>query len=221
MAVAAEVQAQVVRDEQDDVVAWGISGSGGRNAENHGGQTDCIPHDAQLQEAVRSSILDIIEVGRKKIRNERGWAVLRFDGDKDFAQPPSQVWDKLTDARFLLECIPGVESVSKAEKQEAAWKLRPGFSFVRGTLDVNLRVVETVPGSEARAEAHSKGIGSTSDVEATFKLTPTEAGTRLHWTAEITSLGGLLKAVPQGLLKASAQKVITDILAAAEQRLAG
>jgi carbon monoxide dehydrogenase subunit G len=147
--------------------------------------------------------------------------VLHFDGDKDFAQSPAQVWDKLTDARFLLECIPGVESVTRAERHEAAWKLRPGFSFVRGTLDVSLRIMETVPGSEAKLEVHSKGIGSSSDVEATFALTPIESGgTRVHWTAEVKSLGGLLKAVPQGLLKASAQKVITDILAAAEQRLA-
>jgi carbon monoxide dehydrogenase subunit G len=146
--------------------------------------------------------------------------MLRFEGDKDFAQQPSDVWNKLTDARFLLECIPGVESVVKSEADEAVWKLRPGFSFVRGTLDVTLRVADRVPESSARLEAHSKGIGSSSDVEASLAFSPAEAGTRVHWVAEIKTLGGLLKAVPQGLLKASAQKVITDILAAVEQHLA-
>jgi carbon monoxide dehydrogenase subunit G len=146
--------------------------------------------------------------------------MLRFEGDKDFALPPAPSWAKLTDARFLVQCIPGVESVTRAEPDAAEWTLRPGVSFVRGTLDVSLRVAEAVPDTSARLLVHSKGIGSTADVEATLAFAPQGSGTRVHWTAEVKTLGGLLKAVPQGLIKASAQKVIADAWAAVEARLA-
>lgn len=147
--------------------------------------------------------------------------MLRFEGDKTFAKPPEEVWNRLTDAQFLVQCVPGVEAVKKAEADEAAWTLRPGLSFVKGTLDVTLRVVDKVPHSSARLLAHSKGIGTSSEVEAAFALSPSGGGTGLHWTAEVKNLGGLLKAVPQGLLQAAAQKVIGDLLTAIETRLAG
>jgi carbon monoxide dehydrogenase subunit G len=146
--------------------------------------------------------------------------MLRFEGDKDFALPPAELWAKLTDARFLVQCIPGVESVTRAESDAAEWTLRPGVSFVRGTLDVSLRVAEAVPNTSARLLVHSKGIGSTSDVEATLAFTAQGTGTRVHWAVEVTSLGGLLKAVPQGLIKAAAQKVIADVWVAVDARLA-
>jgi carbon monoxide dehydrogenase subunit G len=145
--------------------------------------------------------------------------MLHFEGDQDFSSPPENVWSKLTDARFLVQCIPGVESVSQSEPTRAACTLRPGFAFVRGTLDLTFEVVDGVPNTSARILLHNKGIGSSSEVEAKLAFTPQADGTRLHWTAEILSLGGLLKAIPQGLIKAAAQKVVADALAAVEAKL--
>jgi len=146
--------------------------------------------------------------------------MLHFEGDKDFPQPPAELWAKLADARFLAECIPDVQNVSLAEPAAAAFTVRPGFSFVRGTLEVTLRVADAVEGKSVRLLAHSKGIGSTSDVEAALSFAPQGGGTRVHWAADVTQLGGLLKAVPQGLIKASAQKVIADVWVSVERRLA-
>ena len=145
--------------------------------------------------------------------------MLHFEGDKDFPQPPAELWAKVSDLRFIVQCIPDVEAVVKTEANEAQIKVRPGFSFVRSTLEITLRVLETAPPNSIRIAAHSKGIGSTSDVEASLVLAPRDDGTRIHWTADITALGGLLKAVPQGLIKASAQKVINDLWVALEARL--
>jgi carbon monoxide dehydrogenase subunit G len=145
--------------------------------------------------------------------------MLRFEGDKDFLQAPAELWSKLTDARFLVECVPGVESVSQSEPSKVTCTLRPGFAFVRGTLDLSLEVVDSVKDASARVLLTTKGIGSTSAVEATLSMIPQGSATRVHWTAEIKELGGLLKAVPQGLVKAAAQKVIADALATVEAKL--
>jgi carbon monoxide dehydrogenase subunit G len=145
--------------------------------------------------------------------------VLHLQGGKDFPPPSPYVWSKLSDARFLVQCIPDVESVSVSEPGKVVCTIRPGFAFVRGTLELTVQVAETVPETSIRLLLHTKGIGSTSDVVADLTFSPLENGTRMHWMVEIKSLGGLLKAIPQGLIKASAQKVIGDAMTAVETKL--
>jgi uncharacterized protein len=146
--------------------------------------------------------------------------MLRFEGDRDFRQAPAELCAKLSDPRFLAQCIPDVETVRQAEASRAEVVLRPGFAFVRGTLDLTLEVVDAVAPSSARLLLRAKGMGSSSDVEATLALAPQGDGTRVHWAVEVKALGGLLKPVPQGLIRGAAQKVVNDAWAAVEARLA-
>src|SRR5262245_58796004 len=143
----------------------------------------------------------------------------RFEGDRDFTQPPPAVFARLTDVSFLVSCIPDVETVRAVESDRAELVLRPGFSFVRGTLEVTMRLVEKAEPT-ARVQLLSRGIGSSSEVEATLAVAPTESGTRVHWTAEVKSLGGLLKMVPGGLIRGAAEKVINDVWARIAQTMA-
>ena len=145
--------------------------------------------------------------------------MVRFEGEKVFPQAPAELWAKLTDARFLVQCIPDVESVKEQQSDRAELVLRPGFSFVRGTLDVTLSVLDVVAPTAARYVFASKGIGSSSDVEATIALAPEGTGTRVRWTAEVKALGGLLKMVPAGLIRGAAQKVVNDAWSAVERKL--
>jgi carbon monoxide dehydrogenase subunit G len=137
--------------------------------------------------------------------------MVRFEGDRDFNQGQAEMFARLTDARFLVQCIPDVETITSQDADNAVLVLRPGFSFVRGTLEVTLQVVDRVSPTSARVLLLSKGIGSSADVEAGLALSSEREGvTRVHWTAEIKSLGGLLKMVPSGLIRGAAEKVIND-----------
>ncbi len=147
--------------------------------------------------------------------------MLHFEGERDFPQAPADLWSKLSDARFLAMCIPGAESVASVAPDKVTCTLRPGFAFVRGTLELTLQVVEATEATSARYLNHTKGIGSSTDVEANLVFAPQDKGTRIHWTADIKSLDGLIKAVPPGLIKASAQKVIADVWALVESKLKG
>src|SRR4051812_10033645 len=126
---------------------------------------------------------------------------MTFDGEKAFELPPKEVFAKLSDARFLVECIPGKESVQQADEHLAVCTQRPGFAFVRGTLEVTIKILETTPDSSIKYSLTSKGIGSTSEVETVMTLAPKDAGTLVKWKAEIKTLGGLLKALPSGLIR--------------------
>jgi carbon monoxide dehydrogenase subunit G len=144
---------------------------------------------------------------------------MHFEGEKDYPLPPDDVFGKLTDARFLLGCVPGVEAVARQDVDEAVWTLRPGLSFVRGTLETTLRVADRQPPASARFTVLSKGIGSSAEVAGALTVEPRNGGTHVRWSADVTSLGGLLKAVPQGLIKASAQKVLADLWAAIDAKI--
>jgi carbon monoxide dehydrogenase subunit G len=145
--------------------------------------------------------------------------MIQFEGDRDIGLPPSTVWAKLSDARFLVTCIPDVESVKQAESSAATCVIRPGFAFVRGTLELSILVTEAVPDQTVGLHLRTKGIGNTSTVEALLTLAPQPVGTRVHWRAEVTEMGGLLKMVPEGLVRGAAQKVIADVWTAVEAHL--
>jgi carbon monoxide dehydrogenase subunit G len=117
----------------------------------------------------------------------------------------------LSDARFLVECIPGAEKVVEAAAGRAVAVIRPGFAFVRGTLELTLKVLEATSPASVRLGLTSKGIGSSSEVAAVLTVAEHDRGSRVHWTADVQSLGGLLKAMPQGLIRGAAEKVIADV----------
>jgi carbon monoxide dehydrogenase subunit G len=145
--------------------------------------------------------------------------MLQFEGKKTLVQNSETCWKKLSDPGFLGRCISNAESVTQPGPNQIQIKLRPGVSFVRGTLDVTIQIEKAEPGKLIRYSIHSRAIGSTSDAAASVQLEPTSLGTEVQWMVTIKTLGGLLKAVPQGLIKSSAQKVITDIWSALERQL--
>lgn len=136
--------------------------------------------------------------------------MIRLEGTRDFTQAPEALFASLTDPAFLVGCVPDVDQVKQTDADGAVFVIRPGFSFVRGTLETDMRITEKAfPAAKVRLE--SKGIGSSSTVEATFTLAAQEGGTRVNWVAEVTELGGLLKMIPPGLVQGAAQKVIADV----------
>ena len=58
--------------------------------------------------------------------------MLQFEGDRDFTLAPADLWAKLTDARFLVQCIPDVDSEDVASRSgprgsrsQSEFRLRP------------------------------------------------------------------------------------------------
>lgn len=138
--------------------------------------------------------------------------MIELTGQKPFTPPPSELWQKLRDARFLVEHVPDLDKVKEVTETQAECVIRPGFAFLRGKLDVALEVVEAVEPTRVRFLLKSKGIGSSSDAEVTLDiLEGDDSGSLVNWKLEVTRLGGLLKAVPGGLIRGAAEKVIGQV----------
>lgn len=145
---------------------------------------------------------------------------MEFTGEMTFAQNWEQVWQKLTDVRFLVQCIPGAEKITEEREDHAVCTLRPGFAFVRGTLEVSIeRTQADLEKKQVQFQLISKGIGSSSEVASQLTFFEQKPGTQVTWKAEVQKLGGLLKAVPQGLIRGAAQKTINDVWANVQTKL--
>ncbi|MCI0642645.1 MAG: hypothetical protein L0Y72_16230 [Gemmataceae bacterium] len=136
--------------------------------------------------------------------------MLHFEGERDFSLVPADLWPKLRDAAFLVTCIPDATIKGQPARDEGQCTVRPGFAFVRGTLEVTIRIVDGVEPTSLKFMLLSKGIGSSSDVETNLTIEKTDAGSRVRWVADV-QLGGLLKAIPSGLIRGAAQKTIEDV----------
>ena len=144
---------------------------------------------------------------------------LRFEGDRVFVLPPEQVWPKLRDARFLIHGIPGAMVRGEPERDRAQCVVTPELSFARGQMEVTVQILGGDEPKSLRFALQSKGVGSTNQVEIGLALEPHEGGTKIHWVAEVTQLGGLLKLVPSGLIRGAAQKVIEDVWNGIEKQM--
>jgi carbon monoxide dehydrogenase subunit G len=145
--------------------------------------------------------------------------MLHLEGEKTLSRPRGEVWAKLADLHFLVRCIPDAGETAEVQENSATVKIRPSFSFVRGELKLTIEKLAQTPAESAQFRLSTKGIGTTSEVEVEFRLADQDSGTLLHWTADVKRLGGLLKAVPQGLIQAGAQKIIDELLARVEAQL--
>jgi carbon monoxide dehydrogenase subunit G len=144
---------------------------------------------------------------------------LRFEGERTFSLPPAEVWAKLRDAQFLVQCIPGAVHQGKPERDRAQCIVTPNLTFVRGHIEVTIDVIEAEEPSSVRYTIHGKGVGSTNEVQVAMELRAHDSGTAVHWVAEVTQLSGLLKLVPSGLIRGAVQRESETVWRGIEQQL--
>lgn len=137
--------------------------------------------------------------------------MMRFEGDRQVPFPPAEAWQKLRDARFLIQCILGGQATTVAPTEnEAQCRVRPNVPFVYGTMVVTVRVIGATPPTELRVLVLGEGNNAASEVDARLELTEHQGGAHIHWTADVRKLGGMLKTAPATQVQTAAQKVIND-----------
>ncbi|MBY0589361.1 SRPBCC family protein [bacterium] len=146
---------------------------------------------------------------------------MTFHGKETFAAPAETVFARLLDMDFMAGGLSDVVSVDKKSDEEMTCKIRPGFSFLRGTLDVHFRVADKEPPRKATMSISNKGIGVSMAMETTMEVIPSPDGTTCEviWESQIKELGGLLKSVSKGLIQGAAGKVSADVWAGVHRRM--
>jgi uncharacterized protein len=135
-------------------------------------------------------------------------APLIFGGEELLDTPPERVFDLLTDLDRLSATIPDLVSAEKTDARTLECVVRPGFSFLRGTLRLTISVGELNRPTSATMHVAAKGIGTQIGVESHIKLDAEQKGTRVHWSAQVVELKGLVATVGRTLISAAAEQVI-------------
>ncbi len=146
--------------------------------------------------------------------------MIQFEGDEPFPGPPAEVAAKLSDAAFLVGCLPDA-TITTATPDRAAWSMHPKVALLTGELKAELDVT----GREPRAVSFrigTRAMGAGSSVRAVLDFLDAPAGgTTVKWKAELTEVTGLLRMVPRVVLQGAMQKVIAEAWPAIRGKMTG
>jgi carbon monoxide dehydrogenase subunit G len=131
-----------------------------------------------------------------------------FGGTEHFAASQERLYALLTDLGALAATIPDLVSSEKIDEHTLKCVVRPGFSFLRGTMRLAITLGECQPPERAAMKVDAQGIGLSMSVGSQLAIFGEGAGSRLEWSAWIESRKGLISAVSPGLIKAAADQVI-------------
>jgi carbon monoxide dehydrogenase subunit G len=146
--------------------------------------------------------------------------MIHFEGDRQLAITPTDAWTKLRDARFLVECIQGAQPSSEpASADEAQCIVRPNLPFARGATVLTLKIAETDEPSRLCVMVLGQGANFASEVETHLTLSEHQGGTRVHWTADVKKLGGMLQMAPSAQVHAAAQKITQEVWSLVSARI--
>ncbi|HEY5314583.1 MAG TPA: SRPBCC domain-containing protein [Pirellulales bacterium] len=133
---------------------------------------------------------------------------LEFGGTQQFSVPPERIFNFLTDLEAVASLIPDLQSSQRTGPRTLECVVRPGFSFLRGTLKLRIEVGNLEPPKRATMFVTAQGIGVTLRIESQLDIEPTVDGSQLTWTARITDQKGLVASLSPALLRAAADQVI-------------
>lgn len=135
---------------------------------------------------------------------------MHFTGEERFSLDSQTLWERLADFEFLARTLPGVQRVESVGPETLVCRVKPDFSFLKGTLKLTLEMVDQQPPESARVRVFGKGIGTSLLVETAYNLSRDGSHTKLCWQSDVKEMRGMLKAVSRGLIEAAAMKVIAQ-----------
>jgi carbon monoxide dehydrogenase subunit G len=145
----------------------------------------------------------------------------QFNGEEQFTVEPARLFAVLTDLDVIAAMIPDLVSQQRVDPQTLQCVVRPGFSFLRGTMKMSVRLGELVPPEKAMMHVAAQGIGIAMKVDSRLDISPTPTGSQLKWQAEIRELKGLIATVSPALVRAAADQVVRQAWQLVHQRVGG
>jgi carbon monoxide dehydrogenase subunit G len=142
-----------------------------------------------------------------------------FGGHEQFAASPEKLFSLLTDLDSLAATIPDLVSAEKFDERTMRCVVRPGFSFLRGTMKLEIVMNEVTAPESATMNVSAQGIGVAMKVVSHLKISAAASGSVLDWSAQIVERKGLIAAVSPGLIKAAADQVIRHSWTAVRRQL--
>jgi carbon monoxide dehydrogenase subunit G len=136
--------------------------------------------------------------------------MIRLEGDRQLPYAPAEAWTKLRDPGFLVRCIQGGQPTGTPTEDEALCIVRPNYPFMRGSMELTVRIADATPPTNLQILILGKGTNVGSTVEVFLTLSEHNGITKVHWSADVKKLEGMLSYVQAGQIQTAAQKIVQD-----------
>src|SRR5262252_5819310 len=117
------------------------------------------------------------------------------------------VWNFLTDAHRIAECLPGCEKLEQTADGLYDLQMRFGVGAISGVFTGSIRLHDLQPTSEYQMSVSGKGAPGFVNGDGTIQLTPDDTNTVLHYTGDV-SAGGPIASLGQRMIGGAARMVI-------------
>lgn len=147
-------------------------------------------------------------------------ADMHFGGDYAIHADPAAVYGVFVDPVRVVTFLPDVEvlELKPVDADTVRGRVKTGVSFLKGTFNVEARVVERDPPRRARMRVRSQGMGSTIDIDSAMDLRPSDEGTSVAWSADV-AIRGTVATIGARLLPGLVAKKTTEFLDALRRDL--
>ena len=131
---------------------------------------------------------------------------MKVTGSASLSAPPDKVFAALNDPSVLVATIPGVQSLERVDDDRYRMTIVAGVASIKGAYDGEVALSAQQPPNSFVLKA--KGAGAPGTVDATVRVTLTEAGpgTRLDYDADAV-VGGMVGGVGQRMLAGVSKKM--------------
>jgi carbon monoxide dehydrogenase subunit G len=144
---------------------------------------------------------------------------VHYQGSFEVSAPREKVYAFVTDPKKVTTIFPDASDVKVVDENNFSAKVKVGMSFIRGTLDVKMNMVEKKPGRFAKLKARGTGLSSSVDLESSFTLEDGKSGgTVLSWVAD-AKISGMMASVGSRLMDSAAEKYVNQIVTALKKKL--
>jgi carbon monoxide dehydrogenase subunit G len=122
---------------------------------------------------------------------------------------PLVVWNFLTDAHRISECLPGCEKLEQTGEGSYDLQMRFGVGSISGVFKGSIRLRDLQPTSEYQMTVNGSGSPGFVNGEGTVQLRLNETGTMLQYSGDV-SAGGAIASVGQRMISGAARMVINQ-----------
>jgi carbon monoxide dehydrogenase subunit G len=145
----------------------------------------------------------------------------QFSGEEQFTVEPARLYAVMTDLDVVTAMIPDLVSHRRVDPQTLECVVRPGFSFLRGTMKLTIGLADLVPPEKATMNVAAAGIGIGMQVRSFLEISAAPGGSLLKWQAEVHHLKGLIATVSPSLVRAAADQVVHQAWKMVHERVGG
>jgi carbon monoxide dehydrogenase subunit G len=133
---------------------------------------------------------------------------MKIEGQFAFEKiAPQAVWDFLTNAHRISECLPGCEKLEQTGEGAYDLRMRFGVGAISGVFSGSIHLHDLQPTSEYQMTVNGSGKPGFVKGDGTVQLTTDETGTLLRYSGDV-SAGGAIASLGQRMIGGAARMVI-------------